>query len=87
MWCGRSASNEKSSFEIKTNSDGREYMQLNYNESTKKSDGTNLNEMNEHQIILSQPNSPQTCPIHSFKFYLQKLTDMQCLFQQPNCNL
>ena len=75
----------KTSFQIKLNAHGREYIELTYNESTKKSDGTNNNPFNDHHIILSQPLSRQY-PVRSFKFYLSKLTDLEALFQQPNPN-
>ena len=70
---------EKDSFVFKTNSDNREYMQLSYNERTKKSDGTDSKEMNEQQIILSQPKFPE-------EFYLSKLTPIDAPFKQPNPN-
>ena len=77
----------KDSFEIKQNIQGHEYMQLKYYGATKKSDGTNCNEINDGQIILSQANSPNKCPVRSFKFYLTKLTSIDALFQQPNPNI
>ena len=61
-------------------------MQLKYNEATKKSDGIDCNEINDQQIILSQPNLPHKGPVKSFKFYLIKLTTIDALFQQPNPN-
>ena len=75
----------KNSFQIKLNAQGREYMELAYNESTKKSDGTENNPFNDHHIILSQPQSSQ-CPVRSFKFYISKLADLESLFQQANPN-
>ena len=54
-----------------------------YNESTKKSDGTDHNEIRESAILLSQPSSKK-CPIASFKLYLSKLAKLEDLFQQPN---
>ena len=39
--------------------------------------------MNDRQIILDQPNSPQ-CPLCSYKLYISKLTELPDLFQQPN---
>ena len=61
---------------------GREYLELTYNESTKKSQGDDSNEMNDKQIILSQ-NSGK-CPAPSYKLYLSKLTEIEDLFQRPN---
>ena len=46
---------KKSIFVSKLNPQGREYLELTYNESTKKSDGTDNNPYNDHHIILSQP--------------------------------
>ena len=68
---------KKDSFEFHNNARGREYMQLKYNKSTKKSDGNNAS--NDRQIILSQPGS-RKCPVLRFKFYLSKLTDLDALF-------
>ena len=73
----------KNSFEILTNNNGREYLQLKYNESTKKSDGTDNSELHENNILLSQPGSRQ-CPVKLFKLYVSKLTKIDSLFQQPN---
>ena len=58
-------------------------MELNYNESTKKSQGDDFNEMNEQAILLSQPENAR-CPVNSFKLYLSKLTEIDALFQAPN---
>ena len=70
---------KKNSFDILTNSDGREYLDLKYNESTKKSDGTDKNEIRDNPILLSQPGSCR-CPVTSFKLYLEKLTKIDDLF-------
>ena len=74
---------KKDSFEIKQNNGGREYLELVYNESTKKSDGTDHDEIRENAILLSQPGS-RKCPITSFKLYMSKLTKLNDFFQQPN---
>ena len=62
----------KDSFEILTNSNGREYLELKYNEATNKSDGLNNNQIREKNILLSQPGS-RRCPGNSFKLYLSNL--------------
>ena len=74
---------KKDSFELKITDTGREYLELKYNESTKKSPGDDYNEINEQAILLSQPQNPK-CPVNSFKLYLTKLTDLPDLFQTPN---
>ena len=66
---------KENSFEFHQNAQGRECMQLKYNESTKKSDGNDNNASNDRQIIYGQPGS-RKCPLLSFKFYLTKLTDL-----------
>ena len=50
---------KKNSFEIKTNSEGIEFLELIYNEATKKSQGDDYNEMVENAILLAQPNEPR----------------------------
>ena len=73
---------QKDSFNLKVNKDGKEYLELKYNESTKKSPGDDNYEMNEQPILLSQDSN--RCPVKSFKMYLSKLTDLPDLFQTPN---
>ena len=73
----------KDSFTLKTNEQGTEYLELNYNPSTKKSQGDDNREMLENAILLAQPGSKR-CPVNSFKLYLSTLTDLDDLFQQPN---
>ena len=75
----------KDSFVLKDNAENREYLELTYNQATKKSRGDDNYEMNDHQIILSQPNASQ-CPIRSYKMYLSKFTKIPYLFQQPSPN-
>ena len=73
---------KKQSFALKQNEQGREYLELTYNEAMKKSQGDDYNEMNEQPILLSQESD--RCPVRSFKFYLSKLTEIDDLFQSPN---
>lgn len=82
---------KKDSFEIKTNPEGREYIQMNFNEATKKNQGdksrSNLHD-GERNIIVAQPQS-EWCPVKSFKLYLSKLNPKcDAFFQTPNpyCN-
>ena len=72
----------KKSFALKVNENGRDYLELTYNESTKKSQGNDNNEMNDQAILLSQESN--RCLVKSFKLYLSKLTDLPELFQTPN---
>ena len=74
---------KKNSFNLKTNSQDRQYLELSYNEATKKSQGDDCNEMNEQPIILSQPGNTR-CPVASYKLYVSKLTVIDEFFQQPN---
>ena len=73
----------KDSFSIKTNDEGREYLELSYNEATKKSQGDDNYEMNNQPIILSQTENAK-CPVKSYKLYVSKLTDLKAFFQKPN---
>ena len=62
---------------------GREYIEMSYNECTKKSQGDDYKETNDNPIILSQPGNVQ-CSVNSFKLYLEKVTKIKQFFQQPN---
>ena len=73
----------KSSFSIKQNSQGCKYLELNYNEAAKKSQGGDINEMNDQAIILAKPGNGK-CLIYSYKLYMSKLTEITDFFQQPN---
>ena len=73
----------KKSFNLKQNQDNQEYLELAYNEATKKSPGDDSNEMNEQSIILSQPGK-RRCPVASYKLYVSKLTKIDAFFQKPN---
>ena len=73
----------KNSFDLKLTSEGKEYWELNYNESTKKSQGDDYNEMNEQATLLAQLGKCR-CPVNSFKLYISKLTKLECFFQAPN---
>ena len=74
---------KKNSFGFFTTDDKKEYLQLTYNECTKKAQGDNYNESNEEPILLAQPGDPR-CPVNSFKLYLSKLSSIDDLFQTPN---
>lgn len=74
---------KKEHFRIEKTAEGREYIELIINEATKKSQGDDHNEQYDNAILTEQPGSPR-CPVASFKLYLEKLTDLPELFQQPN---
>lgn len=75
----------KDSFNLGVTPEGREYLELKYNEATKKSQGDDYREIHGNAILMAQPDSPR-CPVASFKLYLAKLTHLPDLFQQPNPN-
>ena len=78
----------KDSFELKVASDGVEYLQMMYNEKTKKNQGdfmlaaaTSLH--NGRNIISAQPGN--LCPIKSFELYKSLLNpDINAFFQYPS---
>ena len=74
---------KKNSFALKLNQNNQEYLELTYNESTKKSQGDDNNEQTEQPILLSREGN-RRCPVTSFKLYLSKLTNIDDLFQTPN---
>ena len=77
---------KRESLELKLTSDGKQYYKLNYNESTKKSQGDDYNEMNDQPILLEQQGK-RKCPVNSLKLYLSKLnTSIEAFFQKPNQN-
>ena len=82
----------KNSFDIKTGSDGLEYVEITFNEKSKKNQGndnsTSVNALhNDHHIISAMPGNP-LCPVQSFKTYLSLLNDQEkAFFQYPNKKL
>lgn len=74
----------KNSFEIKEFENGQQYIQLTYNERSKKSQGDEPGQHPRENIILSQPGS-RKCPVYSFKLYMSKLSpNIDSFFQRPN---
>ena len=64
----------KNSFEIKKGSNGLEFVEITFNEKTKKNQGSNNSTSknalhNDHHIISVMPGNP-LCPVQSFKAYL-----------------
>ena len=79
----------KDSFEIKTiekrgKGESGEYLQMTFNECTKKCQGEEYNPHPDRNIILAHAGS-RRCPLHSYKLYLSKLSPKSnILFQRPN---
>ena len=80
---------DKNSFDIKTGSDGLDYIELNFNEKTKRNEGDkNSSGQNalhdDHHIISAQPGN-NLCPVESFKTYISKFNKRcDALFQYPS---
>ena len=79
--CGKEGLRElkKSSFILKNTSRGCEYLELTYNEATKKSQGDYLNEMNDQPILLSQEGN-KNVQLHHIKCMFQSLRKSQISF-------
>ena len=82
----------KNSFEIKIGSDGLKFVEITFNEKTKKNQGSD-NSMskralhNNHHIISAMPGN-ELCPVKSFKTYLSLLHhEENAFFQYPNKRL
>ena len=79
----------KNSFSIKKSHTGTEYIEITFNEKTKKNQGDTLSTVanalhNDHHVITEMRNSP-LCPVSSFKMYLDLLNpDSTAFFQHPN---
>ena len=79
----------KSSFDIKVGSDGLEYIEINFNEKTKKNQGSDNSTSkralhDNHHIISAMPGN-KLCPVESFKCYLALLNhEENAFFQYPN---
>ena len=76
----------KKSFEIKTGSDGLDYIELTFNEKTKKNQGDQNSSgqdalHNDHHIISAQPGNI-LCPVKSFKTYTSLLYPYSDVFFQ-----
>lgn len=80
---------KKEYFQVKFTAEGREYVEIVVNETTKKNQGDNCSTRintvyNDDNILFSQPGSPR-CPVKSFKNYMEMLSDkIPDFFQQPN---
>ena len=69
----------KDSFE-----EGNEYIEITFNEGTKKIRVTKNMLHNDHHIKSAQPGDPK-CPVASFKAYLEELNpNIPNFFQRPN---
>ena len=80
---------DKNSFVVKSGGDGMEFIEITFNEKTKKNQGDTLSVAanalhNDHHVITSIPNS-NLCPIDTFKCYVDLLhPENQAFFQKPN---
>ena len=79
----------KTSFEVKTSANKKEFIEITFNEKTKKNQGDTMSAAanalhNDHHIITSIPDS-QLCPVESFKRYVDLLhPKLPAFFQKPN---
>ena len=81
----------KESFQVKTAADGKKFIEITFNEKTKKNQGdsmsTGVNALhNDHHVITEIKNSP-LCPVESYKRYLDLLNPaISAFFQHPSKN-
>ena len=78
----------KTSFDVKVGPDNKEFVQINFNEKTKKNQGnstsTAANTLHNDRHIISEIDGP-LCPVKSFKKYLSLLNNKQtAFFQYPS---
>ena len=78
----------KSSFDVKIGSDGKEYVQINFNEKMKKNQGnetsTTANSLHNNRHIISAMDTP-LCPVKSIKTYMSLLNEkLSAFFQYPS---
>ena len=79
----------KNSFKVKKSPNGEEFIEITFNEKTKKNQGDSMSAKanalhNDHHVITEIPGSP-LCPVQSFKMYLDLLNpDSTAFFQYPN---
>ena len=82
----------KGSFDVKVGSDGLEYIEINFNEKSKKNQGSDNSTAkralhNDHHII-SELSGNILCPVKLFKSYVALLNHKEpAFFQKPNKNL
>ena len=80
---------DKKSFEVKTGSDDMEYIEITFNEKTKKNQGADTSTSSRalhdnHHIISALPGNT-LCPVESFKTYISLLNHNEtAFFQYPN---
>lgn len=80
---------KKEYFQLKYTPEGREYIEIVVNETTKKNQGDNMSTRslqvhNNPNVMFAQPGSDR-CPVNSFKHYAALLSDkIPELFQRPN---
>ena len=92
--CGKEGLRElnKNSFDIKTGSDGLEFVEITFNEKSKKNQGNENSTKkralhDDHHIISAMPGNV-LCPVQSFKKYLSLLNHKEnAFFQYPSKKL
>ena len=79
----------KSSFIVKESANGKEFIEITFNEKTKKNQGDSMSAAanalhNDHHVITAIENSP-LCPVESYKRYVHLLNpNITAFFQYPN---
>ena len=78
----------KGSFQLKVSPDGVEYIEMTFNEKTKKNQGNSnsasLNALHNDRNIISAQDG-DLCPVKSYKTYVSLLhPDVEAFFQYPN---
>ena len=80
---------KRSSFEVKKNPAGRRYIEITFNEATKKNQGGDASAKNDsfhnnHAIINEQPGD-DLCPVSSMVHYIENThEEVDSLFQKPS---
>ena len=81
----------KNSFDLKISPGGTEYIEINFNETTKRNQGDTTysateNLHNNHAIISEQEGDVR-CPVNFFKHYIENLNDKcDAFFQYPDAD-
>ena len=80
----------KDSFDLKVGPDGKEYIQINFNEKTKRNQGDSnsaaVNALHNDKHIISAIEG-ELCPVRSYKSYVSRLNPKQiAFFQKPSQN-
>ena len=75
------------SFQVKVNARGNEYITQSYNEKEKNHQGLSNREKEKNASMYVQPQDPERCPVLSYKKLISKLNpNCPALFQRPKSN-